>query len=104
MKSFLFATVSLLAFSEVFSFYEASLTEGQAIVANDTKFINFDNLKVKTVNKTHHLLIGTIDVLRDIDNSFKLESLFYKRTGNAYQKSAMHLRPIPACDYIKHID
>lgn len=83
------------------AYREVSLTEGRAIVANDTKFINFDGLRVRKVNKTHHLLLGTVNVNRDIDDEFRLEMRIYKKAGNVYQKTAFHIGPKKACLFIK---
>lgn len=71
------------------------------MIANDTKFINFDKLRVRKVNKTHHLLVGTVDVIRDIGNDFKMHALLYKKAGNSYQKTAAHIGPKKACVFIK---
>lgn len=98
----LILAVSAIAFySQVFCYHEVTLTDGRAIVANDTKFVNLEHLRVKKVNKTHHLLVGTIDLLLDIDNSFQLQVLIYQKAGKVYQKTALHIGPKKACVFIK---
>lgn len=93
--------IVLIFFNRNVAYQEVTLTEGHAMVANDTKFINFDNLRVRKVNKTHHLLVGTVDVIRDIGNDFNMETLLYRKSGNVFKKTAAHIGPKKACDFIK---
>lgn len=80
------------------AFQDVTLTDGRPLVAHDTKFVNLDNLRVRKVNKTHHLIVGTFEVFRDINNNFEVEALPFKKAGNAYKKTPFHIGPKKACE------
>ena len=56
----------------VFGLFEVDMTGGRSIVPNETKFINFDKLRVRKVSHTEYLAVGEIDVLAELDNNFKV--------------------------------
>ena len=64
---------------------EVSLTHSTIMVENDQKHMNIDKLRIKKVNKTHHMLIGEFDLHHDIDDNYQFFVLFYKKAGNDYK-------------------
>jgi hypothetical protein len=50
-------------------YLEVSITNGQPIYS-DNNIINFDDLKVKKVNKSDHYLVGTVETFEDLGNDF----------------------------------
>lgn len=101
IKVILLSIFGLTIIIQTFAYQEVSITDGRPIVANDTKFINFDNLRVRKVNKTHHLIVGTVEIFRDISNKFKIANFLYRKAGNAYKKTPYHIGPKNACDFIR---
>jgi hypothetical protein len=53
-------------------YFEISLTSGQAIIKNDTEFMNFDKLRVKKFNRSGHVLDGEIELFVEIGNDYEV--------------------------------
>lgn len=62
--------------------------------------MDFSNLKVKKVNRTSRMLIGTIVVpTPDIDNSVKADFVFHQKQGGEYRKLPYSLPPKSLCEF-----
>jgi cell division protein FtsL len=61
---------TFLSSHTVHCYREISITNGQAIYVESHKVINFDNLRVKKVNRSDHLLVGSIETFVDIGDDF----------------------------------
>lgn len=101
MTTLIFALFLFSFFNAFFCYHDVTITDGHAIIPKDRKFVNFDNLRVRKINKTHHLLAGRVELMRDIGDIFNFQALIYKKSGNAYQRTALHFGPKNFCSYIK---
>lgn len=103
------ATKLILAFFLAFSsmkiletaFMELSLRHFEPLVKGATKHVNFDKLRIKKVNKTHHLFLGELEVFESFGNQYTVESLIFKMAGNDYKLLPFHMGPDGWCDFIK---
>jgi len=66
------AVVCLLLCNPIFAYFDLQLTDGGPLIASDSKYINFDKLRVKKVNRTTHLLIGELETFKDFGNDFQV--------------------------------
>ena len=80
---------------------EVSLTHGEPMVKNDNKYINLDNVRVKKVNRTHHLLIGNFTLFIDQGNEYEFFAILYKKQGNDYKKTPYKVGPNKFCDFLR---
>lgn len=80
---------------------EFSLTHGEPIIKNDNNYINLDYLRVKKVNRTHHLLIGNITMHVNQGNDYEFFGVLYKKQGNTYKKSPYKMGPKKFCDFLR---
>jgi hypothetical protein len=85
----------------VLAFMEFELKHFEPLVKNDTKYVNFDNIRVKKVNKTHHLVVGDFEVFQDVTNDFKVSGAVYKAAGNDYKLLPYRMLPEGYCDFLK---
>lgn len=83
------------------AFIEASLRHFEPLVKNATKHVNFDKLRIRKVNKTHHLFIGELETFESFGDQYKIESLIYKMAGNDYKLLPFHMGPDGWCQFIK---
>lgn len=68
---------------------------------NDENFVNIDKLRIKKVNKTHHMLIGSFVLHKDLGNDYNLLCLAYKKAGNDYKLMPFKIGPTKFCDFIQ---
>ncbi|CAO1384155.1 unnamed protein product [Diamesa hyperborea] len=80
---------------------EVSLTHGEPMVKNDNTYINLDNVRVKKVNRTHHLLIGNFTLFINQGNEYEFFALLYKKQGNEYKKTPYKVGPNKFCDFLR---
>lgn len=93
----------VLLVSETFAaFMETSLRHYESIIPGATKHVNFDKMRVKKVNKTHHAFFGDIEVFQEFGNNYKVSSLVWKMAGNEYKLMPFKLGPDPWCDFLKN--
>lgn len=83
------------------AFKEADLRYFEALVPNATKHVNFDKLRIKKVNKTHHLFLGELEVFNEFGNDYKVSGLMFKAAGNDYKLMPYKLPPLGWCEFIK---
>ncbi|CAO1414382.1 unnamed protein product [Diamesa tonsa] len=79
---------------------EFSLTHGEPIVKNDQYYVNLDNVRVRKVNRTHHLIIGNLTLFVDQGNEYEFFAVLYKKAGNAYKKTPYKMGPNKFCDFL----
>ena len=79
---------------------EFSLTHGEPIIRNDENYLNLDNVRVKKVNRTHHLIIGNLSMHVNQGNEYEFYGLLYKKQGNAYKKTPYKVGPKKFCDLL----
>ena len=84
----------------VTSSMEFSLTHGEAIVKNDDNYVNLDHVRVKKVNRTHHLIIGNLTLFINQGNEYQFYGLLYKKQGNEYKKTPYKMGPKKFCDFL----
>ena len=80
---------------------DVSLTHSTIMVENDQKHMNIDRLRIKKVNKTHHLLIGEFDSHHALDDNYQLAGFLYKKAGNDYKRLPYKIGPKNFCEFIK---
>ena len=80
---------------------EFSLTHGEPIIKNDEKYLNLDNVRVRKVNRTHHLIIGNFTMHVNQGNDYLLFGHFYKKQGNEYKKTPYKVGPKKFCDFLR---
>ena len=80
---------------------EFSLTHGEPIVKKDDKYINLDNVRVRKVNRTHHLIIGNFTMHVNQGNEYEFFAFMYIKQGNEYKKTAYKLGPKKFCDFVR---
>ena len=51
-------------------YLEVSITSGQPIFSGNSSILSLDNLRVRKVNKTDHLLVGSFEIFEDVGNDF----------------------------------
>lgn len=56
-------------------YVEVSITDGKPIYCNNT-VLNFDDLKVKKINRSDHYLFGTVEVFEDVGNDLTVGICF----------------------------
>lgn len=62
--------ILILVFRKVFGYVEVSITNGQPIFSGSKKVINLDNLRVKKVNHSDHLIVGGFETFLSLGNDF----------------------------------
>lgn len=85
----------------VFGYIEASLRHFEPLEINATKHVNFDKMRIKKVNRTHHLFLGEIEVFQEFGNEYKVAGLIYKSAGNDYKLMPYKLGPDGWCEFLK---
>lgn len=71
------------------------------MVPNEDKEINLDQLRIKKVNKTHHMLIGEIKVITPLGDGHTVLCLAYKKAGNDYKLLPYKVGPTKFCDLLE---
>lgn len=59
-------------FENINCYIDASLTNIRSIYEKDEVFINFDNLRVKRVNRTEYHIIGEFNVFVELGNDYQV--------------------------------
>ena len=80
---------------------EFTLTRGEAMVKNDNHYINLDHMRVRKVNRTHHLLIGNLTMYVNQGNDYAFFGVLYKKQGNDYKKTPYKMGPKKFCDFLR---
>lgn len=97
------AFVVVLMICEAFAaFMETSLRHYESLKPGATKHVNFDKMRVKKVNKTHHAFFGEIEVFQEFGNIYQVSSLVWKMARNEYKLMPFKLGPDPWCDFLKN--
>lgn len=73
--------LSLLLFCKIHGilcYLDATLTNGKPIEYNDDKCVNFDKLRIKRVNKTEFVVLGSFQTFVELSNDYevKLRKIF----------------------------
>lgn len=71
------------------------------MVPNEDKEINLDLLRIKKVNKTHHMLIGEVKVIHPLGDGQMVLCLAYKKAGNDYKLLPYKVGPLKFCDLLE---
>ena len=79
---------------------DVSLTHTVILVENDQNHAN-DRLRIKKVNKTHHLLRGEFDLHHDLDDNYQFLILTYKKAGNDYKLLPFKIGPKNFCEHVR---
>jgi hypothetical protein len=79
---------------------ETSLRHYEPLVPDALKHVNFDKLRVKKVNKTHHAFLGELEVFQSFGDEYKISGLMYKMAGNDYKMLPYKLGPYGWCEFI----
>lgn len=85
----------------VAAFMEASLRHFEPLVKNTKQHVNFDKLRVRKVNRTHHLFLGDLETFEPFGDQYTVEGLIYKMAGNDYKKLPYHVGPDGWCEFVK---
>lgn len=85
----------------VSGYIEASLRHFEPLEINATKHVNFDKMRIKKVNRTHHLFLGELEVFQEFGNEYKVAGLIYKSAGNDYKLMPYKLGPDGWCEFLK---
>ena len=91
----------LKVFIKLVTMMEFSLTHGEPMIKNDERYLNLDSLRVKKVNRTHHLIIGNLTMYVNQGNDYELYGLLYKKQGNDYKKTPYKVGPNKFCDFLR---
>lgn len=83
------------------AYMEASLRHFEPLIKGTKKHVNFDKLRVKKVNKTHHLFLGDLETFEPFGDQYTVEGLIYKAAGNDYKLLPYHIGPDGWCEFIK---
>lgn len=63
----------LLALARISScFFHVEFTDGRPIFWGDNKTINFDNMRVRRVNRSDHLVTGSFETFVEIGDDFEV--------------------------------
>jgi len=84
------------------AYFDLAIDYMEPVFKNDSKFANVDKLKVKRVNKTHHMIFGEITLFTDltVDNpDYDFQIHVYHKAGNDYKLMPYKVRPKPVCEY-----
>jgi len=94
----LFLLLLQWSLSDAGAFFELELESFEPKFKGETKFVNMDKMRVKKVNKTHHLIIGELTYNVDADNSYDIEHFMYQKAGNDYKLMPFKLKKQPFCE------
>lgn len=83
------------------TFMEASLRHFEPLVKNADKHVNFDKLRVRKINRTHHLFLGDLETFEVFGDDYTVEGLIYKMAGNDYKLLPYHLGPHGWCEFVE---
>jgi len=100
-KSLHFLLLLLVVCNLSQALFEINLDSFGSKIKNDSNFANYDKLRVKKVNKTHHLVVGEITHHIPMDNSYIIECHLYQKAGNDYKLTPYKLPKKPFCDGIQ---
>jgi hypothetical protein len=64
-------------------------------------YVNFDNMKVKKVNRTHHLVVGEVIFHVPVGNEVMITTRLFKKAGNDYKLLPFRTPPQGWCDFVK---
>lgn len=67
----LFIILSVVTYGDCF--FEILLTSGQAIVSNDTKYLNLDKIRMRRVNRTEYVIVGEFEPFIELSNSYEVK-------------------------------
>ena len=81
---------------------ETSLTHSDVFVKNDQKHVNLDKLRIKKMNKTHHMLVGEFVFHHEFDDNYQIACLAYKKTGNDYKLLPYKVGPTNFCEFFRN--
>lgn len=66
-----------------------------------SNYVNFDNMKVKKVNRTHHLIVGEVIFHVPVGNEVMITTRLFKKAGNDYKLLPFRTSPQGWCDFVK---
>jgi len=78
--------------------FEINLDSVNSKIKNDSNFINIDKVRVRKVNRTHHLVVGEGILYVPMDNSYLIGCLLYQKAGNDYKLMPYKIQSKPFCD------
>lgn len=101
LKLLFMVTVVFGSFTVTSGFIEASLRHYESLVPGARKHVNFDNLRVKKINKTHHAFLGDLEVFREFGDEYKITALMFKMAGNDYKMMPFKIGPEGWCAFLQ---
>lgn len=87
-------------FEMLYGYMETSLRHYEALVPGQSKHVNFDKMRVKKMNKTHHAFLGDLEVFQEFGDQYKISGLIYKMAGNEYKLMPYKLGPDGWCTFL----
>lgn len=97
----LLLTVSMANVGQVISFLEFNLLYSEALDKGNTDFVNFDNLRVRKVNRTHHLVVGEVVFHVPVGNEVRIETKLFKKAGNDYKLLPFKTPEQGYCEFVQ---
>lgn len=105
MKTLLLIVLNFYSFQLISTgFIEASLNGVEVLTKNAKEHVNFDKLKVKRMNRTHHGFLGELEVFEDFGNQYTITGLIYQQQGYEYRLTPFKLGPLGWCEFIEKYD
>lgn len=92
----------VFALFEMFhSFMETTLRHYESDVPGQKEHINFDKLRVKKINRTHHAFLGEMELFEEFGDKYIVSSIVWKMAGNEYKLMPFKLGPDPWCKFLE---
>ncbi|CAO1364467.1 unnamed protein product [Diamesa tonsa] len=85
----------------VSSSVEIHLTFGKPYYPNDTKFFDLNKVRVKKINRTHHVIDGEMEFFRSFGDEYDVEVTFYQKSGIEYKKMPYKIGPKKFCSFFR---
>ncbi|CAO1318780.1 unnamed protein product [Diamesa serratosioi] len=85
----------------VSSTVDVHLTFGKPYYQNDTKFIDLSKIRVKKMNKTHHIVDGEMELFRSIGDEYDVQINVFQRKGNEIKKMPLYTRTKKFCNFFR---
>ncbi|KAG5684484.1 hypothetical protein PVAND_013716 [Polypedilum vanderplanki] len=95
----LFLWCSFFLTEDVNGMFEAILTHGESIHANNEKWDN-DGVKIKRFNRTAYVITGSFQINIDYANECDLLCVLYKKSGNEYKLLPYKFGPKNLCSFV----
>ena len=77
------------------------LTFGKPYYPNDTKFFDLTKIRVKKINRTHHVIDGEMEFFRSFGDEYDVEVTLYQKSGVEYKKLPYKIGPKKFCQFFR---